>query len=213
MKKSDIWNFWADKYDKLWVQKYSLIPTRNYILKTVSENYKKYSSHCNEKIKILDLGCGPGELIEEISDKFGDLEITGVDFSERMLEISQKRNPKAKHIKMDVAELQNLKGTFNIIICTHSFPYYKEPKKVMEELNRLLEDDGIIHMGFASGNNLYDKFALGFVKITTGSANYPSDKNFRRLINSYFKVEKLQIIKEKLFMPRIAIYSLKKVAV
>ncbi|MBP1926018.1 ubiquinone/menaquinone biosynthesis C-methylase UbiE [Sedimentibacter acidaminivorans] len=213
MKKSDIWNFWAGKYDKLWVQKYSLTPTRNYIIKVVSEIYEKYNSNYNEKIKILDLGSGPGELIGEISDKFKNVEITGVDFSEKMLEISKKRNPKAKHIKMDVAELQNLKDKYNIIICTHSFPYYKEPEKVMKELFRLLEDDGIIYIGFASGDNLYDKFALGFVKITTGSANYPSDQNFRRLSQPYFKVEKLKIIKEKYFMPRIAIYSLKKVRV
>ncbi len=213
MKKSDIWNFWADKYDKLWVQKYSLTPTRDYIVKVISETYEKYISNDSKKIKILDLGCGPGELIMEIYDKFENVEITGVDFSEKMLEISQKRNPKAKHVKMDVAKLQNLKDKFNMIICTHSFPYYKEPEKVMKELNGLLDADGILHIGFASGNNLYDKFSLGFVKITTGPANYPSDKKFRKLIEPYFEVEKLKIIKEKFFMPRIAIYTLKKVTI
>jgi len=213
MRKSDIWNFWADKYDKLWVQKYSLTPTRNYVIKVISEYYKKDNSNDSEKIKILDLGCGPGELIKGIYDKFENAEITGVDFSEKMLEVSKKINPKAKHIKMDVAKLYNLKEKFNIIICTHSFPYYNEPEKVIEELNRLLEDDGIIHIGFASGNNLYDKFALAFVKITTGPANYPSDVNFRKLVKPYFNVEKLKIIKEKSFMPRIAVYSLKKVII
>ena len=45
----NIWNFWADKYDKLWVQKYSLKPTRDYITSALS-NIKH-----DEKIKILDL--------------------------------------------------------------------------------------------------------------------------------------------------------------
>ena len=48
----NIWNFWADKYDKLWVQKYSLKPTRNYIVKALSKYIK------NDGIKVLDLGCG-----------------------------------------------------------------------------------------------------------------------------------------------------------
>jgi ubiquinone/menaquinone biosynthesis C-methylase UbiE len=209
MKKSDVWNFWAGKYDKLWVQKYSLKPTRDYIIKVTSETYNEYNS--SEKIRILDLGCGPGELIEEFFNKFENIDVTGVDFSEKMLEISQKRNHRAKHIKMDVSDLHNLKDKYNIIICTHSLPYYKEPEKVMKELNRLLEDDGTIYMGFASGENSYDKFALGFVKFTTGPANYPSDKKFRMLFEPFLQVIKLKIIREKSFMPRISIYTLKKV--
>ena len=202
--KSSIWNFWASKYDKLWVQKYSLKPTRNYILKSLSD------IKTNDTINVLDLGCGPGQLINEISEKFQNLEITGIDFSEKMLEVSKSRNPKAQHIKLDAEELDKLKGKFNIIICTHSLPYYKEPEKIMKELCRLLKDNGRIFMGFASGKSFYDKLILSFVKLTTGPANYPSDIKFKELTSSYFQVEKLKIIKEKFFMPRIAVYTLKK---
>ena len=202
--KSSIWNFWASKYDKLWVQKYSLKPTRNYILKSLSD------IKTNDTINVLDLGCGPGQLINEISEKFQNLEITGIDFSEKMLEVSKSRNPKAQHIKLDAEELDKLKGKFNIIICTHSLPYYKEPEKIMKELCRLLKDNGRIFMGFASGNSFYDKLILSFVKLTTGPANYPSDMKFKELTSLYFQVEKLKIIKEKFFMPRIAVYTLKK---
>lgn len=202
--KTKIWNFWADKYDDLWVQKYSLSPTREYMLEAMSE------IDSNENIKILDLGCGPGQLINELYDKFKNVEITGVDFSEKMLEISKKRTPQAAHIKLDAAELYKLKGNFDAIICTHSLPYYKEPEKVFKELNRLLKGNGRVFMGFASGENLYDKFILSFVKLTTGPANYPSDKKFKELVSSYFQVERLKIIKKKFFMPRIAVYTLKK---
>ncbi|MGD9566713.1 MAG: class I SAM-dependent methyltransferase [Sedimentibacter sp.] len=202
--KSKIWNFWADKYDKLWVQKYSLRPTRKYILQAVAE------INSNDKIKILDLGCGPGQLINELYEEFKNIEITGIDFSEKMLEISKKRNPQATHIKLDVDYIDKLKGNYDLIICTHSLPYYKEPTRVIKELHRLLKDNGRIFMGFASGNNFYDKFALSFVKLTTGPANYLSDNKFRELVSSYFQVEKLKIIKEKFFMPRIAVYTLKK---
>lgn len=200
----NIWNFWADKYDKLWVQKYSLKPTRDYIINALSNIN-------NKNIKILDLGCGPGELISELMQKFNNIEVTGIDFSEKMLEISSNRNPAAKHIKMDTAKLSELEGQYDIIICTHSLPYYKEPKNVFKELHRVLNSDGKILVGFASGNSFYDKFILSFVKLTTGKANYPSDNNFRLLIPPYFSVENLKIIREKFFMPRIAVYTLKKV--
>ena len=203
----NIWNFWADKYDKLWVQKYSLKPTRDYITSALTEINK------NDKMEVLDLGCGPGELISELTNIFKNIEITGIDFSEKMLEISNKRNPLATHIKMDTAELSKLEGKFDIIICTHSLPYYKEPKNVFKQLHRVLSSDGKILVGFASGNSFYDKFVLSFVKLTTGKANYPSDNNFEQLISPYFNVENLKIIKEKFFMPRIAVYTLKKVEI
>ncbi len=200
----NIWNFWADKYDKLWVQKYSLKPTRAYISEALDDiNYKN--------IKILDLGCGTGELISELMQKFSNAEVTGIDFSEKMLEISNKRNPSAKHIKMDTAELSKLEGKYDLVVCTHSLPYYKEPKNVFKELHRVLKRDGRILVGFASGDSFYDKFILSFVKLTTGKANYPSDKNFRLLIHPYYEIENFKIIKEKSFMPRIAVYTLKKV--
>jgi ubiquinone/menaquinone biosynthesis C-methylase UbiE len=202
--KAKIWNFWADKYDKLWVQKYSLSPTRAYILQAVSEIIK------DDKVRILDLGCGPGQLISEMHEKYKNIQITGIDFSDKMLEISKSRNPYAEHIMLDVSDLNKLNAKFDVIICTHSLPYYKDPRQVMKELNRLLHDDGKILIGFASGNSLYDKFALSFVKLTTGPASYPSDREFRELIHSYFKVDKLKVIKEKFFMPRIAVYTLKK---
>lgn len=200
----NIWNFWADKYDKLWVQKDSLKPTREYIIKTLSK-YKNM-----EELKVLDLGCGTGELIFELKKEFNNIKITGIDFSEKMIEISKNKNPSAKHILMDVSELNKLDEKFNIIICTHSLPYYKKPKDVFEQLNKMLQDDGRIFAGFASGDSIYDKFILSFVKLTTGKANYPSDNEFRILVSPFFYVENIEIIRKKFFMPRIAVYTLKK---
>lgn len=199
----NIWDFWAKRYHRLWVQKYSLRPTRELILSLFNENM--------DGNRVLDLGCGPGELIEELLHRHTDLDITGLDFSQGMLDISKKRNPKAKHLLLDVSNLDELDERFHIILSTHSLPYYKNPKKVIEDLYQLLEDDGKIIMGFASGDRLYDQFILSLVKFTTGPANYPSDEEFRQLISPYFAVENLKIIKERNFMPRIAVYTLKKV--
>ena len=205
--KERIWNFWADKYDKLWVQKYSLKPTRDYILRLISD------MNIDKNINVLDLGCGSGQLIYEMSSRFSNLNITGVDFSGKMIEMSQERNPFVRHVKLSADELYKLTDKYDLIICTHSLPYYKEPEKTLMELSKLLNDDGKLLIGFASGNDFYDKFILSFVKLTTGPAYYPSDEGFRKIISDFFKVESLGIIKEKFYMPRIAVYKLNKAAV
>lgn len=206
--KAELWDFWAKKYDGLWVQKYSLKPTRDYITSAIAAHRKNA-----ETIKVLDVGCGPGELIEQLEKEFDNIELTGLDFSKGMLEISRKKNQKATHIKMDVADLNTLEERFNVIVCTHSLPYYKEPEKVIKSMHRLLEDNGKIYMGFASGNSFYDKLLLSMVKITTGPANYLSDEKYQNLVNPYFQIENLKVIKERFFMPRIAIYTLKKATI
>lgn len=117
----NIWDYWAGRYDRLWVQKYSLKPTREYIIKALS----KYKN--TEGLRVLDLGCGPGELIRDLTREFKNLDVTGLDFSERMIEISKERNPSAKHLLMDASDLNVLDEEYDIIISTHSIPYYKEP--------------------------------------------------------------------------------------
>ena len=81
---SDIWDFWAKRYNKLWVQKYSLRPSIEYLLETELEG---------KNLKILDLGSGPGELIEELYKKNADLNIAAIDFSEEMINISKDIKP------------------------------------------------------------------------------------------------------------------------
>ncbi len=198
----NIWDFWANKYDKLWVQKYSLRPTRDYITSLFDQE---------KPLKILDLGCGPGELLAELSRLNPSLDLSGLDSSKAMLDISKKTNKRARHILMDAKDLSQLEGKYHIIISTHSLPYYKNPKKVIKDLSNLLEDDGLIYMGFASETSLYDKIALFFVKFTTGPASYPSDTRFRQMLEGVFRVEELKIIRVKKYMPKIAVYTLKKV--
>ena len=152
----NIWDFWAKRYNRLWVQKYSLKPTREYLLKVIDLSIQE---------KILDLGCGPGELIQELYSKNSRVDITGLDSS----------NEK-----------------YNIIISTHSLPYWKNPDKVLKDIWSIIDENGKIYIGFASGNSFYDKLALFFVKFTTGPANYPSDKSFRELVGTYFEVEDLK---------------------
>lgn len=159
---------------------------------------------------LLDLGCGPGELLFEIGEKFPQLELTGVDYSPRMLEISQQRNDKAKHILMDAADLDKLEAMYDMIVCTHSLPYYKDPKDVFRNLSRILTKQGRLIVGFASGNSVYDKVVLSAVKLTTGKAYYPSDKEFVDMVKEHFYVRKLNLVKKAFFMPRIAVYTLGK---
>ena len=198
-----LWDFWAERYSRLWVQKVSLKPTRDYVLREITAMVHGCQT-------LLDLGCGPGELLSEIGEKFPQLELTAVDYSPRMLEISQQRNNKAKHILMDASDVDKLEAIYDMIVCTHSLPYYKDPKDVFRKLSGILTKHGRLIVGFASGDSFYDKIVLSAVKLTTGKAYYPSDKEFVDMVKEHFYVRKLSVVKKAFFMPRIAVYTLSK---
>ncbi len=197
----NIWNFWAKRYEKLWVQKYSLRPTRDYILK----EFKGI-----KEARVLDIGSGPGQLLEDLSRENPSLDLSGLDFSEKMIQVSKEKNPNVNHYLMDVEDLDDLRTSYDYIISTHSIPYYKKPDQVMENISKILANDGRFFIAFASGTSFYDKLVLSLVKLTTGPANYLSDEKFRGLTSPYFRVEDLKIIRVKKYMPRIALYTLSK---
>ena len=80
-----IWDKLAKKYDTLWVQNYSLTPTRNMVLQYI-EYYRIKQSN------FLDVGCGTGQLLLDISKKYPHDPTFGCDKSDEMIRfITSKR--------------------------------------------------------------------------------------------------------------------------
>ncbi|MGD9330609.1 MAG: bifunctional class I SAM-dependent methyltransferase/glycosyltransferase family 2 protein [Desulfobacterales bacterium] len=70
-----------------------------------------YRHHIPEGLRILELGCGGGDLLAALQPRFG----VGVDFSGEMLKIGHAHHPELQLIQADVHALP-LKGTFDVII-------------------------------------------------------------------------------------------------
>ncbi|PAB60252.1 class I SAM-dependent methyltransferase [Anaeromicrobium sediminis] len=199
-----MWDFWAKYYDKLWVQKYSLTPTRNKII----DNLK-----IDENFNILDAGCGIGELLRDIKDKFNfiNLNLYGIDYSPYMIKRAKHMDSTINYENMDVSHVDKHYSNMDYILCSHSFPYYKNKREILKKFHRVLKEDGTLLLAQASENSFYDKLALFFVKFTTGKAQYLSINNIRLLSKDLFELEKVEIIKEKSFMPSIVLFVLRKI--
>ena len=203
MKRQGIWNFYAKRYHQLFTQKYSLKPTRLIILEWLAS----FITNKQKTYKILDCGCGTGQLIFNIKEKFSDfkLDITGIDFSQEMIEIAKNQN-KDDDISFkcgNVAEI-NFEDEYDIIISTHAMPYFPNMKESMQKFYELLKSDGIFCLGQAAGNNTYDKIILTFLEIVSSEAKYPATATIQNWLKEMGFIDiKLTYIKEKRLMPTI----------
>ena len=97
---------------------------------------------------ILDFGCGDGLMTEEIRFKFPQSKIYGVDPSEDSILIAQKNYPKITFQPSTNNLKMFKKNEFDLIVCAGVFHHipFKEHSHYMEEINRILQPNGVFVM-------------------------------------------------------------------
>ncbi len=217
-----IWDFWARFYEKLWVQKYSLGPTRRCIAKLWNESdfpkENKDFSQSDAKVHYLDMGCGTGQLIREMMRLFPFDEVYGMDFSKEMIAVAknfQKEMPSAQNratfLCANVEDLSKMDlPMFHLITCTHSLPYYRNQEKAVSDMADKLTKGGMLMIACASVNSFWDFLATFVLKITTGRAHYPSIRELKGFAKEKLKPVKSVRIRKKWYMPNIVVFVYEK---
>lgn len=186
-----LWDFWSKRYTKLWVQKWVLGPSRENVINRLN-NLKP-----DNKISLLDMGCGIGQLCGEIKREFPHWQIKGIDISTGMIEKANQNFP-SNNITFEVKGIHEETDHYDVITTTHSFPYVLHKESVLKQIFSLLKPGGRILMAMGNSDTLYDKIALGIVKLTTWDSEYPSSTELVNMLDSQGFVS---IKKEKMKLP------------
>lgn len=99
---------------------------------------------------ILDLACGPGNVLNYLFKKNSKLTLEGIDLSDEMIKLANLNVPNAKFEVSDCRYLNHSKSTYNAIVCNFLIPYLTEIEieNLFTAVSNLLVSNGIFYLGF-----------------------------------------------------------------
>lgn len=137
---------------------------------------------------VLDVGCGPGRLLEAIAARRPDVSVTGVDLSAAMVELAGARLAavsaggaalgaagapgQARVLVGDVAALPVPDESVDVVTATLTAHHWSEPQRGFAELARVLRPGGsalVVEMRGPS-RGLADAMADAFGTVDRGTA-------------------------------------------
>lgn len=116
-----------------------------------------------DKAKLLEIGCGPGNITKYLLSKRPDFNIFGIDIATNMIELAKKNNPTACYAIMDSRQISNLKTKYDGIICGFCLPYLSqtESKTFIADCYHLLNKNGHLYLSFVEGDPNKSGFQVG----------------------------------------------------
>lgn len=149
-----MFNMLAEKYDKIndimsfgthWCVKSACI--------------KSLGIHPHDNI--LDLCCGTGDLAGLIKKIQSQACVTGIDFSEKMLDIASDKYCDIRFFQGDATNLPYEDNSFDIVTMAFGLRNIQNAEKAVEEVYRVLKPNGkFLHLDFGEKNiisKIYDK--------------------------------------------------------
>ncbi|OGK21576.1 hypothetical protein A3C23_01695 [Candidatus Roizmanbacteria bacterium RIFCSPHIGHO2_02_FULL_37_13b] len=122
---------------------------------------------CNEiklNNKILDLGCGSGELLIEINKKYSNKELYGADISEKALNILRKRKITKQVYQSNLEQDAKLPGVYDAVICSEVIEHLHNWKNVFLLINSITKKNSKVIITTPSGKINPHQIRLGHIQ-------------------------------------------------
>ncbi|HNP49912.1 MAG TPA: class I SAM-dependent methyltransferase, partial [Bacteroidia bacterium] len=150
-----------------------------------------YDVFCNavkvSPAKILEIGCGPGNIARYMLSKRPDFKLNLSDVSPNMLQLARKNIPDAAFILLDARNIYQLNEKFDGIVCGFCIPYLsmKDVQRFFSDINRLFNDEGIFYFSLIEGDHSRSGFESSSDGKNKSFVYYYDEKFIRNELDKY----------------------------
>ena len=156
------WDALNIKYSNVWKSEAKKI-MNDREMRFISDKFKRF----NPK-KILDIGIGNGRILEHLlCNTESNVEIFGLDISDNMVNICQKRFSDERKIKkIDVCDISKVNicfdEKFNFITAIRILKYNKNWKRILYKVHKRLDNNGIFVFTVLNNQslNIFSKYNI-----------------------------------------------------
>lgn len=147
----------AEGYDKLWGSTSNLEAFRaeaNHVRdKLTLEIVDQIENLMQSDAKVVDIGCGVGDLLGEVQRRKPLINVSGLDFSLKAVEGARAALPHGefRHFVID-RKLPYESESFDLVLCTDVLEHLEHPRLVAAELVRICRPGGIVAIVVPDGD-------------------------------------------------------------
>lgn len=138
-----------------------------------------------EGIRLLDVACGTGVLFPDYFNR-QVASVTGIDISEKMVEIAKKKFPETEIICAD-AEEACFETPFDAVMIYNAFPHFPNPEKLIKAMADNLKTGGTLSVAHSMSREALKKHHSGRAKNV--SVMLPEAQELACMLEPFFDVE------------------------
>jgi ubiquinone/menaquinone biosynthesis C-methylase UbiE len=189
---------WAGSYDRSLLHHFLFRPSYRVFLEEIAEWQRQRTA----AFRVLDIGCGTGELAAMLAKSSWPVEAVGLDYVPAMCSQARQKaaghglGPRARFIAGDSEFLPFAAGSFDVITCSNSFHHYPHQQAVVHEVRRLLRPGGMFILidGFRDNVIGWVAFDVIIAKVEKHVHHAPWS-----VIDGYFRTAGFQRIRRRKF--------------
>lgn len=93
---------------------------------------------------LLEVGCGTGQITGWLAERVRPGRVVAADFSPAMLAQARARGVAAEFVHLDICGDEPMSRAFDVVLCFHAFPHFRDPVAALRHIARHLRPDGVL---------------------------------------------------------------------
>lgn len=137
------------------------------------------------QLKVVDLGCGTGELTRVLTDTLPNSDVTGLDSSLQMLDAARAASYSSSNLRFEQGDLSTLTGSWDLIFSNAAIQWCEDHEKLIPYLFSRLNPGGQLCVQIPSNHN-----HISHLLIRETAKEAP----FNKIMNGFERISPVQSI-------------------